>query len=119
MAKKSIPSAKNKLMVVSISGNKEKVVVDMDVIKRAELSLRAILNPLRQKLLELIERSGEIGVSEIYHKLKIEQSVASSQLAILRRANVVNTKRDGQKIYYSINRKRISEIINLASALAK
>jgi DNA-binding transcriptional ArsR family regulator len=118
MAKKSIRSAKDNLMV-SISGNKEKVVVDMDVIKRAQLTLRAILNPLRQKLLELIELKGEIGVSEIYRKFKIEQSVASSQLAILRRANVVTTKRDGQKIYYSINRKRISEIINLASGLAK
>ena len=51
--------------MVSISGNKEKVVVDMDVIKRAQLTLRAILNPLRQKLLELIELKGEIGVSEL------------------------------------------------------
>ncbi len=118
MEKKSIHSAKDKL-IVSISDNKEKVVVNMDVIKRAELSLRAISNPMRQKLLELIERSGELKVSEIYGKLKIEQSVTSSQLAILRRANVVNAKRDGQKIYYSINKKRISEIINLASALAK
>jgi len=118
MKKKSINSAKDKL-IVSITGAKEKVVVDMDVINRAELTLRAISNPLRQKLLELIEGSGEIRVSEVYRKLKIEQSVASSQLGILRRANVVNARRDGQNIYYSINRKRISEVINLASALAK
>lgn len=118
MKNKSTNSAKDKL-IVSITGAKEKVVVEMDVINRAELTLRAISNPLRQKLLELIEGSGEIGVSEMYRKLKIEQSVASSQLAILRRANVVNAKRDGRNIHYSINRKRIAEIINLASALAK
>ena len=118
MKKKSINSAKDKL-IVSITGAKEKVVVDMDVINRAELTLRAISNPLRQKLIELIERSGEIGVSEIHRKLKIVQSVTSLHLGILRRANVVNARRDGQKIYYSINRKRISEVINFASELAK
>ena len=118
MEKKSIHSSKDKL-IVSISGNKAKVVVDMDVIKRVELSLMVISNPVRQKLLELIERSGEIGVSEVHRKLKIVQSVTSLHLGILRRANVVNARRDGQKIYYSINRKRLSKIIDLASALSK
>ena len=114
--KKKSAGFQNETLVVS--GGKGKVTVAMGVIKRAALSLRALDNPLREKLLRLIESSGKIMVSEIYGKLKIEQSVASSQLGILRRANVVNTHRDGRTIYYSINGKRIGEIVKLASALS-
>ena len=116
MKKKSNNFQKDPL-VVSLPGGKGKITVDMRLIKRAALSLRALNNPLREKLLELIERNGKIGVTELYSKLKIEQSVASQHLAILRRAQVVNAKRDGRKISYSINGKRIAEIIKLASAL--
>ena len=116
MKKKSNNFQKDPL-VVSLPGGKGKITVDMRLIKRAALSLRALNNPLREKLLGLIERNSKIGVTELYSKLKIEQSVASQHLAILRRAQVVNAKRDGRKISYSINGKRIAEIIKLASAL--
>lgn len=104
-------------LIVSGPGGKGKVEVDMGVIKRAALTLRALNNPLRHKLLELIEAKGKVMVSEIYAKLKIEQSVASQQLGILRRAEVVTAVRDGQKIYYSVNGKRIAEIVSLAKGL--
>jgi DNA-binding transcriptional ArsR family regulator len=42
-------------------------------------------------------------VSGIYKTLRIEQTVASQHLATLRQAGVVNTKREGKWIYYSIN----------------
>jgi DNA-binding transcriptional ArsR family regulator len=44
-----------------------------------------------------------MSVSEIYKKLKLEQSVASQHLAVLRNAHFVNTHRDGKYIYYSVN----------------
>jgi DNA-binding transcriptional ArsR family regulator len=106
-------------LVVSGPDGKGKVEVDLRVIKRAALTLRALHHPLRKKLLELIEAKGKVTVTELYAKLKIEQSVASQHLAILRRANVVNTQRDGKKIFYSVNGKRIAEVHNLAKELAQ
>jgi len=44
--------------------------------------------------------------------------VASQHLAILRRANVVKTERDGKFIYYSLNKERIAEIVALVEELA-
>jgi DNA-binding transcriptional ArsR family regulator len=40
----------------------------------------------------------------------LEQSVASQHLAILRRAGIVTTQRDGKFIYYTVNYSRIDEI---------
>jgi DNA-binding transcriptional ArsR family regulator len=53
---------------------------------------------------------GRMTVTEIYVKLRLEQSVASQHLAILRKAGFVKTDRDGKFIYYSVNAERLDEL---------
>jgi DNA-binding transcriptional ArsR family regulator len=84
--------------------------VDYHSLKKAALVLRALNHKLRQQLLKLIEDEKKITVTEIYVRLRLEQSVASQHLAILRKAGIVITQRDGKFIYYSVNYKRIEEI---------
>ena len=72
--------------------------------------LRAINHKLRQQILKLIDESGKMTVTEIYVKLRLEQSVASQHLAILRKAGFVKTERDGKFIYYSVNTERLEEL---------
>ena len=84
--------------------------VDYHALKKAALVLRALNHKLRQQLLKLIEDEKKITVTEIYVRLRLEQSVASQHLAILRKAGIVNTERDGKFIFYIINHKRIDEI---------
>jgi DNA-binding transcriptional ArsR family regulator len=78
-------------------------LLNIDLIKKASKVLRAINHPLRQNLLTLIHESQTINVTDIYVKMRIEQSVASQHLAILRAAEAVKTKREGKQIYYTIN----------------
>jgi DNA-binding transcriptional ArsR family regulator len=73
--------------------------VDLLNVKKASLILRAINHKLRQQILKLIDEQGRITVTEIYVKLRLEQSVASQHLAILRKAGFVKTERDGKFIY--------------------
>ena len=82
-------------------------------LKRAAMVLRAVNHPLRQKMLELIEKEKNIHVTKIYVKLRLEQSVASQHLAILRSAGFVSTNRDGKFIFYTINNNRVSQISGL------
>ncbi|HEU4609081.1 MAG TPA: ArsR family transcriptional regulator, partial [Chitinophagaceae bacterium] len=56
-------------------------------------------------------------VTEIYIRLRLEQSVASQHLAILRRAGIVRTDRDGKFIYYSVNTSRISAIMHCVESI--
>lgn len=79
-------------------------------LKKAALVLRALNHKLRQQILSLIETEKKITVTEIYVRMRLEQSVASQHLAILRRAGIVSTQRDGKFIYYTVNYKRIDEI---------
>ena len=79
-------------------------------IKKTALILRAINHKLRQQILKLIEEQGKITVTELYLTLRLEQSVASQHLAILRKAGFVNTSRDGKFIYYSVNHDRLEEL---------
>src|ERR1700712_973256 len=86
------------------------IKIDYYNVKKAALILRALNHKLRQQLLKLIEDEKKITVTEIYVRLKLEQSVASQHLAILRKAGIVNTERDGKFIFYTVNYKRIDEI---------
>ena len=91
--------------------------VDLLNVKKASLVLRAINHKLRQQILKLIDENGKITVTEIYVKLRLEQSVASQHLSILRKAGFVNTERDGKYIYYTVNTARIEELNNFVDSL--
>lgn len=91
--------------------------VDLLNVKKASLVLRAINHKLRQQILKLIDEQSKITVTEIYIKLRLEQSVASQHLAILRKAGFVNTERDGKFIYYTVNANRIEELNQFIDSL--
>lgn len=92
--------------------NESEALRNMDYlkIKKAALVLRALNHKLRQLILKTIDEHKRITVTELYVKLRLEQSVASQHLAILRKAEIVNTVREGKFIFYTINEERISEI---------
>lgn len=84
--------------------------LEYEELKKAALTLRALNHKVRQQILSLIHQNGEITVSEIYAKLKLEQSLTSSYLAVLRKGGIVKTRREGQSIHYSVNYDHISQI---------
>lgn len=105
------------LMLNSAPDNSNSLKVDLLNVKKASLVLRAINHKLRQQILKLIDENGRITVTEIYVKLRLEQSVASQHLSILRKAGFVNTERDGKYIYYTVNTARIEELNNFVESL--
>ncbi|MDB5224208.1 MAG: transcriptional regulator, ArsR family [Chitinophagaceae bacterium] len=86
-------------------------------VKKASLVLRSLNHKLRQQIIKIINESDKLAVTEIYVKLRLEQSVASQHLAILRKAGIVTTKREGKFIYYTINKKRVEAIDEFVSKL--
>lgn len=106
-------------LVITKENSKDLIRLDYGVLRRAVLTLRAVNHPLRKQLLLLIESRKRMPVTDIYGKLKIEQSVASQHLAILRRADMVRTERDGKFIYYSVNKKRLAQVNEIIQQLAQ
>ncbi|HZH68812.1 MAG TPA: metalloregulator ArsR/SmtB family transcription factor [Chitinophagales bacterium] len=95
----------------------EPVEFDQGVLRKSVLVLRAINHDLRQDIIRLLDNKGRLTVTEIYVNLRLEQSVASQHLALLRRAGVVTTVRDGKFIYYSVDKERIAQIQGLLNEL--
>ena len=93
--------------------------IDLVNTRKAALVLRAVNHKLRQQMLTLLSEKPRMTVTELYVELRLEQSVASQHLAILRRAGFVKTERDGKFIYYTINNERLAEISRLASEIIK
>ena len=100
-----------------LSNGEISIKVDVIQLKKSAAILRALNHKLRQQIIKLLNESKKMTVTEIYVKLRLEQSVASQHLAILRIAQLVSTKRDGKFIFYSVNYERIEEINNFIKDL--
>ena len=84
--------------------------IDYPNIKKAATVLRALNNKLRQKVIQTIHENIRLSVTQLYEMLRLEQSLASQHLAILRNAGIVSTEREGKFIFYSISSSRIEAI---------
>ena len=80
-------------------------LIEMDAMREAAQSACALMKVLANpdRLLLLCELAqGERNVGELEGAVGISQPTLSQQLAVLREAGVVETRRDGKSIYYRI-----------------
>ena len=66
-------------------------------------ALRALADPTRLRILGLL-CGGEVCVCHIHEALSVPQPTASRHLAYLRRAGLVDTRREGPWVHYSLAR---------------
>ncbi len=97
---------------------KEHAVTDEEnlQIKKAIELLKALCHDLRRSILNVIKDAEEINVTDIYQCLKLDQTICSQQLAVLRRSGIVVTKKRGKEVIYSVNVERMEHIISLANS---
>ena len=74
--------------------------------------LKALADETRLNIVELLA-DGELCVCQIFPKIKRTQSTVSLQLAKLERAGILESRRDGQKIYYKISNRNVLKIIKM------
>jgi len=107
------------IAILTDNHTNDSVRIDFLHMKKASMILRALNHKLRQQIVKLLDEQQKMTVTDIYVKLRLEQSVASQHLAILRRAGIVGTKREGKFIYYSINYGRVKEISHFVEEFLK
>ncbi len=74
---------------------------------------KALGHPMRIVLLESL-RGGEKSVNELQAMLGIDQSSVSRQLAVLRTRNIVEDRKDGTTVYYSVRDPAIFQLLDIA-----
>jgi DNA-binding transcriptional ArsR family regulator len=81
-----------------------------DSQKAAEL-LRALAHPMRLQILCRL-RDGELAVSGFETELGLKQPSLSQQLAALRDAELVATRREGKAIFYRLVDERVAPLLD-------
>ena len=85
--------------------------INIDKLDQAASKLRAISHPMRIAIIDLLSDGQQLSVTEIYESLNIEQATASHHLNILKNKGVLESKRDGKKIFYTLKNITLTEII--------
>ncbi|EQB11617.1 hypothetical protein L288_03210 [Sphingobium quisquiliarum P25] len=91
-------------------------IATLDLDAAAEL-LRALAHPVRLSLLRTLI-DGERSVGEIEQLANVVQPGLSQQLGVLRKADLVHTRREAKLVFYRINQARIAEVSALLDAYA-
>lgn len=78
--------------------------------KEATVVLRALANEDRLLLLCQLSQ-GEKSVGELEELLDLHQPSLSQQLGVLRSEGLVNTRRDGKRIYYSVADEKVLALL--------
>ena len=73
--------------------------------------LKALAHPLRYRILECL-LGGECNVGEIESVAGIGQPTLSQQLAVLRKAGLVDTRKEAKLVYYRLERERFAGLVN-------
>lgn len=77
---------------------------------------KTLAHPARIRVLELL-RDGDRTVGELIPEVGIEASHLSQQLGIMRRANLVQSRKDGATVVYSVGNPMIFELFDVAKKI--
>jgi DNA-binding transcriptional ArsR family regulator len=74
---------------------------------------QALAHTTRIAIVELLRDEGEVPVSAVYERLELEQSNVSQHLAVLRSKHLVQTRKEGNQVFYSLRHKIIGDVLDL------
>jgi DNA-binding transcriptional ArsR family regulator len=77
---------------------------------------RALGNPGRIRILEQLVQ-GECSVGELQPLVGLESSHLSQQLGVLRRANLVVARKEGNQVFYSVRSALMADVLAAAKQL--
>jgi ArsR family transcriptional regulator len=70
---------------------------------------QALGHPTRVAILQ----HGELSVGQLCEKVGIEQANASQHLAVLRHKHIVQTRKEGNQIFYSLRDPRLAKVLEV------
>jgi DNA-binding transcriptional ArsR family regulator len=72
---------------------------------------KALSDPTRREILRLLRRRGEMTAGELAGHFDMTKPSMSHHFAVLKDADLVVTRRDGQQIYYALNTTVVEDLL--------
>lgn len=92
--------------------------MDADFYCRHSELCKTLANDKRQMILGAL-RDGELSVGELVERTGIPQSNLSQHLSIMRARGVVNARRSGANIFYSISNPKLIQAFDLITEVMR
>lgn len=73
-------------------------------------AFRALADPTRREILRLLRR-GEMTAGELAERFDISKPSMSHHFAVLKQADLVASRRDGQQIFYALNTTVVQDLL--------
>ncbi len=93
------------------AGKVHNLITREEDIHRATRALKAMAHPLRLKILCMLGSHGEASVQDIVDRVGTSQSNISQHLSILRDKEIVDTRKNANKVFYRLDNPRIIALI--------
>lgn len=74
---------------------------------------KALGHPVRVRILEILRHGGR-SVQELQQALQLDQAIVSQHLARLRAKNVVEARKDGMTMRYTVRDPAVGELLDVA-----
>jgi ArsR family transcriptional regulator, arsenate/arsenite/antimonite-responsive transcriptional repressor len=87
----------------------------MDKVEEMSKYLKAIADPTRLKIIELLNSNKPLCVNAIAKRLNLTQSAISQHLRILRQLNLVHGNKMGYHTHYQVNSDEMAKLSTLFS----
>jgi ArsR family transcriptional regulator, cadmium/lead-responsive transcriptional repressor len=78
---------------------------------------RGLGDPIRLRILEFLQREGELPVGALVGRLGLPQPKVSNHLACLRWCGFIEARREGRTVYNRIADPRVAAMLELAQSL--
>ncbi len=89
----------------------ETITLSAVKLEQMAAKLKAIAHPTRIAIIEMLSGNKCLSVTEIYLLLDIEQAAASHHLNIMKNKGILNSRREGKKIFYSLQNEALAEVM--------
>ena len=86
----------------------EKPKIDMTIYNMQATISKTLANPIRLAILHIL-KDGEKNVNDLTDTIGISQSNLSQHLALMRQIGIVNTRKQGTSVFYSVINPKINE----------
>lgn len=90
----------------------EEIPKDNEILDEAEI-IKALADPTRLKIIYILSKTDELCVCQIIETLNKSQSTISHHLNILKKAKIIDWRKKGQWIYYSLKNPGIINGLNI------
>ncbi len=74
--------------------------------------LKAISNPTRLKVIDVLRSVDEMNVSDMVNIIGCEQSLLSHHITDMRAKGILNCRKEGKRCFYSLKNRQITQILD-------